>query len=46
MKKKEYTKTHTNAKAAENHARKIKARGGVVTKTGSKGKIKLIYTFK
>lgn len=45
MKKKEYTKTHTNPKAAESHMRKIKARGGKVTKTGSKGKIKLIYNW-
>lgn len=45
MAAKEYTKTHTNPKAAENHTKKIKARGGKVTKTGSKGKIKLIYNF-
>ncbi len=43
--KKTYTKTHTNPKAAENHIAKIKARGGKVTKTGSKGKIKLYYSF-
>lgn len=43
--KKEYTKTHTSPKAAAAHIAKIKARGGKVTKTGSKGKIKLIYTF-
>lgn len=42
---KTYTKTHTNAKAAENHIKKIKSRGGKVTKTGSKGKIKLLYNF-
>lgn len=39
---KKYSKTHTSKKAADSHARKIRARGGSVTRKGNK----LTYTFK
>jgi hypothetical protein len=44
---KTYTKTHTSTKAADDHVRKIKARGGIVIRKNAKsGNIFLKYTFK
>ncbi len=44
-KKKTYTKTHTSAKAAAGHIKKIKARGGKVTSKKIGSKTHLTYSF-
>lgn len=45
MKSKTYTKTHTNKKALNAHAAKIKKRGGNVRAMKSNRGTKLVYVF-
>lgn len=42
---KTYTKVHTSDKAAKDHEKKIKARGGKVSKTKTKKNLVLHYEF-
>jgi hypothetical protein len=42
---KNYSKTHKSEKAANNHEKKIKEKGGKVVKTKVSGGIKLDYSF-
>jgi hypothetical protein len=44
-KKRVYTKTHTDAKVAAIHIKKIQAKGGTVTKEKDGKNIKLTYSY-